>query len=275
MPPSAPATTSGQALQNLQTAQNSQQTPDQIAQSTDQSLGVNQAQQQVSGLRQAITNTTNLLNGVAPSVQGRTANSLVTSAQAEKQISNEQAPISQELSGQNTNLTNDTSDLNSLLSQASAEDTAKETAQSDTLTNLQNIYSDLYGQEQNAAQAAAAQQAAQAAAAQQNIVNQQNQEKIDQAGACISASTVNPATGYSVKQLSSGNKAYTGPNGQTNLYQYASALAGGDPTGTYDNILSQLSSGSPTDKGAYKVVQSMPMAQGIAYLQQHNGYIFN
>lgn len=146
-----PVSTSAQALQNLQTAQSSQQTPDQIAAATNQSLGVDAAQGQVSGLRAAITNTTNLLNGVAPGVEGRTQNSLVTSAQAQQQIQNASAPIEQTLSGQNTTLTNDQSNLSDLLSQANSQDTLKEQSQSDSLTNLENIYKDLYGQEQDTA----------------------------------------------------------------------------------------------------------------------------
>lgn len=158
-----PPTTSAAALQQLQQAQSSQQSPDQILQGEDQSLGVDAAQGQVSGLRQAITNTTNLLNNVAPSVYGRTANSLVTSAQAGKQVENESAPIQQTLSGQNTNLTNDQSNLSDLLSKAGTLATLKQQGQSDTLTNLENIYKDLYGQEQDAQaekdkQAAAAEQ---------------------------------------------------------------------------------------------------------------------
>lgn len=90
-----------------------------------------------------------------------------------------------------------------------------------------------------------------------------------------SSSAAISGKGYSVKQLSSGNKAYTGPNGQTNLYQYASAVSGGDATQTYNTILSELKTGSTTDKGAYNEVKSMSQAQGIAYLQKHNSYIFD
>ena len=91
---------------------------------------------------------------------------------------------------------------------------------------------------------------------------------------------VNPAAGYSVKQLSSGNKAYTGPNGQTNLYQYAAALAGGDPNQTYSIIKQQLQGGSATDKGAYNGLlkleqQGLPLDQIIGRLKASNGYIFN
>ena len=154
-----PAANSGQALQNLQTAQSSQQSPDQIVSGTNQALGVPQAQQGVSGLRQAIASTTNLLNNVAPSVYGRTGNSLVTDAQATKQISNEQAPISTNLGKENTDLTNQSADLQSLLSQAGNLESLKTSAQQNNISNLENIYKDMSASEQaQAAQALAAQQ---------------------------------------------------------------------------------------------------------------------
>lgn len=142
---------SGQALAQLESAQSSQQTPQQLMSSADTSLGVPAAQQQVSGLRQAITNTTNLLNNVAPTVYGNTQNSLVTSSQAGQQINNASAPIEKTLSGQNSDLTSDQSNLSDLLSQANSQASLGEQSQSDNLTNLENIYKDLYGQEQDAA----------------------------------------------------------------------------------------------------------------------------
>ena len=154
-----PATNSAGALQNLQTAQSSQQTPDQIVQGANTQLGVPQAQAGVSGLRQAIASTTNLLNNVAPSVYGRTGNSLVTDAQAGKIISNEQAPISTNLGKENTDLTNQSADLSSLLSQAGNLESLKTSAQQNNISNLENIYKDMSASEQaQAAQALAAQQ---------------------------------------------------------------------------------------------------------------------
>lgn len=48
-----------------------------------------------------------------------------------------------------------------------------------------------------------------------------------------------------------GEKAYTGPNGSTNLYDYAANVSGGDKNQTYDTIKQQLSTGSSTDKQAH------------------------
>lgn len=216
MPPAAPATTSSQALGNLQTAQSQEQSPDQIYSGAEQSLGVPQAQQQVSGLRQAITNTTNLLNNVAPSVYGRTGSSLVTDAQAGKQIQNESAPIQQTLSGQNTDLSNDQSNLSGLLSQAGTQASLKEQGQSDQLTNLENVYKDLYGQEQDAA--AASQKQAEDAEAQKSQADQASSAKAsapsaaelkqqDQAGAAQYLNGLKGGDGHVSQQT--WNNAYT------------------------------------------------------------------
>lgn len=151
MNPTAP-TTSGQALSNLQGFQSSVQTPGQELQSAQQGLGVQGAQQQVQGLQGAINNTTNLLNQVAPSVEGRTQNSLVTSAQAGKQIENEQAPIQADLSKDTQDYNTANSNYTNLEGQAENLANSNEQAQSNQLSYLQNIYNDLYTQEQNTAQ---------------------------------------------------------------------------------------------------------------------------
>lgn len=160
-------TTSAQALSQLQTAQSQAQDPNSILQAQDQTLGVNGAQQTVTGLRGAIDNTTKLLNQVAPSVMGRTGNSLVTNAQASKQIQNEQAPISQNLTTENTQYNNANTDLNQLQQEAQTAATGQYQGQQDKLSYAQNLYNTLYTQEQNAQaekdkQAALAEQAREA-----------------------------------------------------------------------------------------------------------------
>lgn len=144
-------------MQNLQSFQSSAKTPDQLIQDANQQNGVTSAQQQVQGLQGAIANTTNLLNQVAPSVMGRTQNSLVTSAQANQQIANGQAPIQANLSkdtdAYNTANTAYANDEQNAQNQANAE----LTGQTNQESYLQGIYNDLYTQEQNAAQSAEAQ----------------------------------------------------------------------------------------------------------------------
>lgn len=222
-----PATSSAQALGNLQSAQSQAQTPDQIMQSTDQQLGVGAAQGQVSGLRQAITNTTNLLNGVAPSVEGRTQNSLVTDAQAGKQIQNESAPIQATLTGQNTALSNDQSDLSSLLSQASTEAGLKAQGQSDKLTNLESIYKDLYGQEQDAA-AAAEKQAQDAEAKRQFDATMAETQANDAANRQATAANTAVKSSASAAKASTPSTAQQRQTDTANTFQNLYSLQGKD-----------------------------------------------
>lgn len=147
-----PPATSAAAFQQLQSATQNAQNPTQFLQQANQQYGVDQAQSTVTGLRSAINNTTNLLNNVAPSVQGRTANSLVTSAQADKQVANESAPIQSSLSTEGNQYNQANSDYADLEGKAQNEANAEIQGQNDQLSRLQNIYSDLYTSEQNTAQ---------------------------------------------------------------------------------------------------------------------------
>lgn len=205
-----PATNSGQALSNLQTAQNTQQTPDQIQQGVNTQLGVPQAQQGVSQLRQAITSTTNLLNNVAPSVYGRTGGSLVTTAQAGRQIQNESAPIQQTLNTQGTNLSNQESDLSNLLSEAGSQASLKEQGQQQNLSNLESIYKALYGQEQDKASQEAT------SAQQKEAVREFNaslKERASEASSSAVAKTPPPTTQNvtaALRQQLTGNKLVGG-----------------------------------------------------------------
>lgn len=113
--------------------------------------------------------------------------------------------------------------------------------------------------------------------AQQNALDRQSQQTIAGIGA---GGGNNPAAGYKVSKFSSGNYNFQGPNGQTNMYQYAAALNGGDPQGTYDTIKQLLAAGSATDKGAAAGIaklekQGASQAQIIARLKSSNAYIFN
>lgn len=153
--------TSADALSQLQQIQSQSQDPNTILANQRQQLGVQSAQDTVTGLRGAINNTTQLLKQVAPSVMGRTANSLVTNAQATKQIGNEQAPINQTLTDQGTQLGQDQQDLSDLQTQAQEAATGIYQGQQDKLSYAQNLYNTLYAKEKDA-QAEADAQAAQA-----------------------------------------------------------------------------------------------------------------
>src|SRR3990167_1905021 len=139
---------SDKALKQLQDYIAGQQNPLDILTGRQTALGVPQAQQQVSGLRQAITNTTNLLNQIAPSVQGRTANSLVTSAQAGRMIANEQAPVQADLGRLGQQAGDAQSGLDNLLKQAQGEAGVAIEGQQQNVGNLQQIYQNIFGQQQ-------------------------------------------------------------------------------------------------------------------------------
>lgn len=192
-----PATTSSQALQNLQSFQGQQQTPEQLLNSANTSLGVQGAQQQVTGLRQAIGNTTNLLNGVPSSILGRTANSLVTSAQANAQMANAEAPLTTKLNQQEGDYSNDNQTYEQLVQQAQDQANADLQGQQGQESYLQNIYNDIYGQEKDTAAANFA---------QQQLAEQQREANL---------STSSSASGVSSPSLASlfGNTSSSSPAG--------------------------------------------------------------
>lgn len=161
-------TTSADALTQLQGAQSKAQDPNAILTGQRQQLGADTAQNTVTGLRGAINNTTKLLNQVAPSVMGRTANSLVTNAQATRQIGNEQAPLSRDLTQEGTDYNQATTNLNDLNREAETAASGIYQGQQDKLSYAQNLYNTLYNQEQNA------QKERDAQAAQQEQIRQFN-----------------------------------------------------------------------------------------------------
>lgn len=148
------ADNSQQALAELQQAQTSARRPEDILSSSRQSLGVNSAEDQVKGLRGAINSTTKLLSSVAPSVMGRTGNSLVTSAQAGRIVQNEQAPIAANLDSQNRDYGVASEDLNRLSDEASQNAQLAYGGEQQKISYLQNLYNTLYQREQDAQAAA-------------------------------------------------------------------------------------------------------------------------
>lgn len=142
--------TSQQALGGIQQAQNSAQTPQALLAAQNAQLGVQGEQDRVMGMRGAITNTTKLLNQVAPSVMGRTAGSLVTNAQATRQIGNEEAPISKTLGQQSSDYNTANQDYTDLSNKAKDAASLEYQGQQDKLSYLQNIYNSLFQREQAA-----------------------------------------------------------------------------------------------------------------------------
>lgn len=141
---------SAQALAQLQKAQKSAQDPSAIMAAQNQQLGVQGAEDTVKGLRGAINNTTKLLQQVAPSVMGRTGNSLVTAAQANRQVQNEQAPISETLSNQGRDYGVASEDYNRLSDRAREAANLQYAGQQDKLNYMKGLYEMLYGKEEAA-----------------------------------------------------------------------------------------------------------------------------
>lgn len=256
-----PATTSAQALQNLQNFSSSAQTPDQQLATEKNSLGVNGDQQQVSGLQSAITNSTNLLSQVAPSVMGRTANSLVTSAQADQQISNEQAPINTQLNQEGQQFDTANGKLTNDLSQAEALAAADQTSQTNQQSYLQNLYNTLSTQESAAASLAEQKREADqtAAIARTSAANSGSSSSsnpgLDLGGlaSLLGGSSSNTVGSYT-KNAVGGYNVVDGSGKPITLGQYVDANGG-----SVSDVLSLLAKGSANDQ---KTAQSI--SAGIA-----------
>lgn len=208
-----PPDTSQAALAQLQQTQSQSQDPNTILSNQRQQLGVQGAQDTVTGLRGAINNTTKLLKQVAPSVMGRTGNSLVTNAQATRQIGNEQAPIQQTLTDQGTQLGQDQQDLADLNSKAQEAATGIYQGQQDKISYAQNLYNTLYQKEKDA------QAAAQAEADRQEQIRQFNAQ---QEAAQRAAAAADRQFNYGVSQDQNTQKT---AQAQADAQNKASALA--------------------------------------------------
>lgn len=138
------------ALAQLKLQQAQTQNPNDILANQRQQLGVEGAQETVTGLRGAINNTTKLLKQVAPSVMGRTGSSLVTNAQATKQISNEQQPLYETLGEQGSQYGEANTNLSELQRRASEAAQGIYAGQQDKQSYLQNLYNTLFQREQTA-----------------------------------------------------------------------------------------------------------------------------
>lgn len=250
MPPLA--TTANQALQQLQQAQGQQKSADQVYNETNQALGVNQAAETVSGLRGAIARTTSLLNQVAPSVYGRTQNSLVTNAQATRQIANEQAPIQKDLGGLGDQYQSASSDLNRLTDQANNRAGATLNQQQTRLSFLQQLFDQLSGREQNAA----------SLAEQQRQFNMTPRGGSGGGGGGSASPSFGPSLGasasaYKVARDSVGGLSFTNGSKPITAAQYINATGG-----NWNDLLSLLaSSKNPGDAQILRDASTMDRAQ--------------
>lgn len=201
------------ALANLQTQQTQALNPNDILKQQRDQLGVTGAQETVKGLRGAINNTTKLLKQVAPSVMGRTQSSLVTNAQAQKQIQNEQAPIAQNLSDQGQEYNIASQDLNQLERDASQAASGIYQGQQDKLSYLQNIYNSLFQREQ------AEKEAARQEATRQEQIRQFNEELALRKAAEGRAARASSGGGFSLGGSTGGGGGTTSPAAATSPEQ--------------------------------------------------------
>lgn len=258
------ATTSGGALQNLQQFQSGMQNPDQLLQKEQQGLGTQAAQQQVQGLQGAINNTTNLLNQVAPSVQGRTQNSLVTSGQANQLINNEQAPIQQQLGQDTTAYNTANSNYTNLEGQAENLANADLTGQTNQQSYLQGIYNDLYTQEQNQAtqQAAQAQAAAQEQQFQQSLAEQAREANQSSATArattpsLVGGSSTGGVSGALAKNAVGGYSFTNGAGVPVTMAQYLAGNGYSTASDIASGAAQLLAQGSSSDKAIAAAINS-------------------
>lgn len=260
-----PATTSAAALANLQNFTGSLTSPDAALQKEQQGLGVDAAQQQVTGLQGAITNTTNLLNRVAPSVMGRTAGSLVTSAQADRQIGNEQAPLNTQLNSEQDDYTKANASYADKQQQAEALANADMAAQGNQEGYLQNIYNSLASQEQNAA----------ALAEQTREFNQTPHGSSGTGSPTLVGGIVGgqtqgfaPGSGYSMGTNSVGGLSFVGPGGKpVTAGQYVASGGGG--VAQLAQVLAQSK-----DPGDQLILRDLNSGVPVATLQAKYPYIF-
>lgn len=252
MNPSAP-TTSAQALTSLQGAESSAQDPNSILQAQNGALGVDAAQNTVTGLRGAINNTTKLLQQVAPSVMGRTAGSLVTNAQAGRQVQNEQAPIQTNLTQEGTDYNQANEDLGTLRTQAQNAASGIYQGQQDKLSYAQNLYNSLYGQEQDASKMAeqqrefdATQAAAKAAASSGNF---------NLTGGTPTTTNTGTTGSSDAKNLSGGKSLN---DATTALKQLLATKNSATITNTINAIMKSAQYGNTYDAAKLQVIKNQP-----------------
>lgn len=266
-----PATTSDQALQNLQGFQGQMKSGSDILSAQEQKLGIPQAQSQVSGLRQAITNTTNLLNQIPSSVYGRAAGSLITSGQAGRQIQNESAPVQSKLQSQNQDYGQQESDLQQLLGKASTGAQLDLQDQQNKMSLLQSIYQNLFGKEQAAASQALEQQKLQEQIREANMQNalarSQGSGGID-LGSLLGAGA-GGAVGPTISQRAGGGFNFTDAGGKA-----ISAAKYAQLTGTaLGTVLKQMGqSGDSYAANAYAAIANHPNLSPKALAQIKKNY---
>lgn len=269
-------TDSSGALAQLQQVQSQSQDPNSILANQQKQLGVDAAQGTVTGLRGAINNTTKLLQQVAPSVMGRTGNSLVTNAQATKQISNEQAPISANLTQQGTDYNQANTDLQNLEQKAQTAASGIYQGQQDKLSYAQNLYNTLYQKERDAQAAAEAETARQEQTRQFNAQLAASQKAASSGGSSFNLTGGNNSTPAASSGNSSDTKNLSGGKSLNDASTALKQLLGTGNGTTIRNTLSAIQKsaqyGNTYDQAKLQLINSQPEFK--QYLANFNGATF-
>lgn len=142
------AANSQEALQQLQQFQSSRENPMQIYNRATTDLGVGDVRGRVTGLRNTLLNTENLLNQVEGSVTGRTQGSLVTEAQRSRLANLERQPLAAQYGQQSKGLANEQATLSDLLNQAQQRSSMEFQGQQTREQSLRDIYNTMFSREQ-------------------------------------------------------------------------------------------------------------------------------
>lgn len=141
---------SADVLNQLRSYQTSRRKPQDILAEEETKLGIPSAQQRLTGLRGAISNTENLLRNVDPSVTGRTAGTFTTEAQRQKIVAQERAPISDQFREQSRALEGETANVADLSTRALNAARLGLSEQDAQENSLRTLYASLYQREQDA-----------------------------------------------------------------------------------------------------------------------------
>lgn len=205
-----------QAAQSALTAfQGSQKSANDILNDAMTQYGVQGAQTTKDNLETTLNNTTKALNAVPDSVTGRTSRSLVTEAQRQAIVNNEQNPIRQALSDQQGEYgiaSNNYSDLSGKATTLANAELGQQTAKE---SQLEQNYQDAVSQA--AAQVAAQQEAAKEAEAKRefDISAAQSNRSAANSAAASQASQQSSVIGGMATELQkiTGSDGYVSPQG--------------------------------------------------------------
>lgn len=142
------AANSQEALQQLQQFQSSRANPLDIYSKATQDLGVGDVRGRVTGLRNTLLNTENLLNQVEGSVTGRTQGSLVTEAQRQRLANLERQPLAAQYGQQSKGLANEQATLSDLLNQAQQRSSMEFQGLQTKEQSLRDVYNSMFQREQ-------------------------------------------------------------------------------------------------------------------------------